>query len=199
MKGPPPFANERMAKMEPRTAREGKCGELQQKCHEVVESGRPVSEAAQVTVINRDNSPNPCGLSMQSGPEGPAMRPSSSGQRQAAWCGGRDQDRSLPFQAAAVPRRQRDGVSRVRGPRAGDRHPLLLLRDAAPCVGTRDQREHQRPTAAVPAQAPEHGAPHPARLQSDCGSPQPTSPQAAGLPHPGGMLWAMTFSVALQS
>lgn len=60
---------------------------------------------------------------------------------------------------------------------------------APPRVGTGDEREHQRPVPPVPPQAPEHGAPHPARQQSDCPEAQPPAPQAARLPHPGGMPW----------
>ena len=47
--------------------------------------------------------------------------------------------------------------------------------------------------------APEHGPPHPTRLQSDrCETQSPTA-QAARLSDPGGMLCPMRLSVALQS
>ena len=48
--------------------------------------------------------------------------------------------------------------------RARDPRPFLL-RDAAPCVGTRDQRKHQRAHSPVLAQETEHDAPDATRLQ----------------------------------
>ena len=95
-------------------------------------------------------------------------------------------------------RRQWHGVPRVREARADDRHPLLL-RHPASRLGAWDQRKHQRPGATVPAQAPEHGPPHPARLQSDRCETQPPAAEAAGLSDSGGMLCAARLSVALQS
>jgi IS30 family transposase len=49
------------------------------------------------------------------------------------------------------------------------------------------------------AQAPEHGPPHPARLQSDRGETQPPAAEATRLSDSGGMLCAMRLGVALQS
>src|SRR3989454_6790382 len=94
--------------------------------------------------------------------------------------------------------RQRDRVSRVRGARAGHGHPILL-RDTTPCLGTRDEREHQRLAPPIPPETPEHGPPHPARPYADRRQTEPPAAEAARLPDPGGMLCPLGLSVALQS
>src|SRR3989441_420182 len=94
--------------------------------------------------------------------------------------------------------RQRDRVSRVRGARAGHGHPILL-RDTTPCLGTRDEREHQRLAPPIPPETPEHGPPHPARLYADRRKTEPPAAEATRLSHSGGMLCPLGLSVALQS
>jgi IS30 family transposase len=95
-------------------------------------------------------------------------------------------------------RGQRHRVSRVRRARASDRDGVLL-RHAASRLGAGHQRKHQWSGAAVSAQAPEHGPPHPKRVQSDRYETEPPTAEATRLSHSGGMLCGMTLSVALQS
>src|SRR2546428_65988 len=94
--------------------------------------------------------------------------------------------------------RQRDRVSRVRGARAGHGHPILL-RDTTPCLGTRDEREHQPLAPPIPPETPEHGPPHPARPYADRRQTEPPAAEAARLSHSGGMLCPLGLRVALQS
>lgn len=93
---------------------------------------------------------------------------------------------------------QRHRVPRLRRDRAGHQR-ALLLRDAAPCLGTGDQREHERPDQAIHPAAAEHGAPHPARLPCHRTQTEPTPQKAVRLPHPGGMLCPVRPIVAVQS
>ena len=54
--------------------------------------------------------------------------------------------------------------------------------------GARHQREHQRAATPVPAQAPQHGAHHPARPRCDRAQTQLSTTKAARLPDTGGVL-----------
>ena len=71
------------------------------------------------------------------------------------------------------------------------------IRDAAPRLGTRYEREHQRPDSPISAEAREHGPHHATRLHAHRVDPQSPPTEAARLSHPGGMLCAMTHRVAL--
>jgi IS30 family transposase len=51
----------------------------------------------------------------------------------------------------------------------------VTQRDASSCVGTRDQRKHQRPDPPVPPQRPQHETPHPTGLQCHRTSAQSTA------------------------
>ena len=100
--------------------------------------------------------------------------------------------------AAEVNARLRHGLPQRQGA-GGGRPDALLLRDAAPLVGARGEREHQRAHSAVPPQAREHGAPHASGLRSHRGQTEPSSSEASRLPHPRGGLCSVSLSVALQS
>ena len=73
-------------------------------------------------------------------------------------------------------RGQRHGVSCVRGAR-GHRADAFLLRDAAPRVRTRDEREHQWASPPVSPQAGQHGTCDPTRLHAHRDAVEPASTQ----------------------
>ena len=64
----------------------------------------------------------------------------------------------------------------------------LLLRDPAPLLGARHEREHQRTAQAVPAEAHKHGAGHAGRLRRDRAQAEHAAEEEARLQDPGGVL-----------